>query len=164
MGFHGEALSAPHPTPQAGGPPLVGCPRLLIQYIRSYPPYPRPFLHPQPEGTPCRGDRDPLITVTFFFLNEMATRSLYATGMKTQSLIVCTLIWASVMNTKPQNLMFVYVWNFCAWCGSLASFCLSTFCILCMLATGAGVFITVLSILTQCDLHCLIHSKKKCTK
>jgi hypothetical protein len=25
--------------PQAGGPPLVGCPQLLIQYIRSYPPY-----------------------------------------------------------------------------------------------------------------------------
>jgi hypothetical protein len=27
------------PNPQAGRPPLVGCPRLLIQYIRSYPPY-----------------------------------------------------------------------------------------------------------------------------
>ena len=26
------------PNPQAGGPPLVGCPRLLIQFIRSYPP------------------------------------------------------------------------------------------------------------------------------
>jgi hypothetical protein len=26
-------------NPQAGGPPLVGCPRLLIQYIRSYHPY-----------------------------------------------------------------------------------------------------------------------------
>jgi hypothetical protein len=25
------------PKPEAGGPPLVGCPRLLIQYIRSYP-------------------------------------------------------------------------------------------------------------------------------
>jgi hypothetical protein len=25
--------------PQAGGPPTVGCPRLLIQYIRSYRPY-----------------------------------------------------------------------------------------------------------------------------
>jgi hypothetical protein len=25
--------------PQAEGPPLVGCPRLLIQYICSYPPY-----------------------------------------------------------------------------------------------------------------------------
>jgi hypothetical protein len=26
------------PNPQAGGPPVVGCPRLRIQYIRSYPP------------------------------------------------------------------------------------------------------------------------------
>jgi len=30
----------PHPsTPQAGGPAVVGCPRLFIQYIHSYPPY-----------------------------------------------------------------------------------------------------------------------------
>jgi len=48
------------PNPEAGGPPLVGCPRLLIQSIRSYPPYRRPFLYPQPEDAPCRGDRDPL--------------------------------------------------------------------------------------------------------
>jgi hypothetical protein len=27
------------PNPQAGGLPLVGFPRLLIQYICSYPPY-----------------------------------------------------------------------------------------------------------------------------
>jgi hypothetical protein len=27
------------PNPQAGGPPLVGCPPLLIRYIRSYRPY-----------------------------------------------------------------------------------------------------------------------------
>jgi hypothetical protein len=47
------------PNPQAGGPPLVGCPQLLIQFIHSYPPYRRPFLHPQPENVPCRGDRDP---------------------------------------------------------------------------------------------------------
>jgi hypothetical protein len=32
------------PNPQAGGSPRVGCPRLLIQYIRSYPPNWRPFL------------------------------------------------------------------------------------------------------------------------
>jgi len=37
-------------NPQAGGPPLVGCPRLLIQSIRVYPPHWRPFLHPQPEA------------------------------------------------------------------------------------------------------------------
>ena len=48
------------PNPQAGGPPLVGCPPLLIQFIRSYTPYRRPFLYPQPEDAPCRGDRDPL--------------------------------------------------------------------------------------------------------
>jgi hypothetical protein len=30
---------SPTPNPQAGGPPLIGCPRLLIQYINSYPPY-----------------------------------------------------------------------------------------------------------------------------
>ena len=48
------------PNSQAGGPPLVGCPRLLIQYIRSYPPYVEAV--PQPEDVPCRDDRDPLIT------------------------------------------------------------------------------------------------------
>jgi hypothetical protein len=30
---------SPTPNHQAGGPTRVGCPRLLIQYIRSYPPY-----------------------------------------------------------------------------------------------------------------------------
>jgi hypothetical protein len=29
----------PTPNPQAGGPPLFGSPRLLIQYILSHPPY-----------------------------------------------------------------------------------------------------------------------------
>ena len=38
--FYREGLLAPLPTPPppAGGPPLVGCRRLLIQFIRSYPP------------------------------------------------------------------------------------------------------------------------------
>jgi hypothetical protein len=53
------------PNPQAGGPPLVGCPRLLIQCICSCPPYRRPFLHPQPEDAPCCGDRDPQNTAIF---------------------------------------------------------------------------------------------------
>jgi len=48
-------------NPQDKGPPLVGCPRLLIRYIRSYPQYWRPFLNPQLEDAPCRGDRDPLL-------------------------------------------------------------------------------------------------------
>ena len=50
------------PNTQAGKPSLFGCPRLLIQYIRSYPPHWRPFLNSQPEDASCCGDRDPLIT------------------------------------------------------------------------------------------------------
>jgi hypothetical protein len=46
---------SPTPNPHAGGPPLVGCPRLLSQYIRSYPPYLEAV--PQPEDAPCRGDK-----------------------------------------------------------------------------------------------------------
>jgi hypothetical protein len=62
------------PNPQARGPPLVGCPRLLIQFIRSCPPYRRPFLHPQPEDAPCRGDRDPhsWSCIALLFLNPGA--------------------------------------------------------------------------------------------
>ena len=52
------------PNPQYGGLPLLGCPRLLIQYIRSYTPYWRQFFHPQSEDAPCCGDRDLLITAT----------------------------------------------------------------------------------------------------
>ena len=33
--FYSVRLLASRQTPQAGGPLLVGCPRLLIQYIRS---------------------------------------------------------------------------------------------------------------------------------
>ena len=34
---------------------------MLIQYIRSYPPYWRPFLPPERKDAPCTGDRDALI-------------------------------------------------------------------------------------------------------
>ena len=57
--FHSVALVlilvvGTSPNPQRGGPPLVGCPRRLIQYIRSCHPYWRPFLHLQPEGSSSR--------------------------------------------------------------------------------------------------------------
>jgi len=58
MRSYGEELSAPRPTPQVTGPPLVASPRLFSQYICNYPPYWRPFLHLEP------GDMDPLVAVT----------------------------------------------------------------------------------------------------
>jgi hypothetical protein len=53
-----EAGSAT-PSIQAGETPLLGCPRLLIQYIQSISG--GRLLHPQPEDPPCYGDRDPRI-------------------------------------------------------------------------------------------------------
>jgi hypothetical protein len=84
------------PKPQAGGPPFVGCLRLIIQYIRSSPPYWRPFLHPQPEDAPRRGGKDPLVTaersllklifsefqmVTSFFLHCYVRLTVLCHGM-----------------------------------------------------------------------------------
>ena len=60
-------------------------PRLLIQYIRGYPPYWTPFLHPQPEETPCRGDRDPLIMGKTVILFTIISKSL---GPYSKSLLV----------------------------------------------------------------------------
>jgi hypothetical protein len=60
--FTGRDVST-SPNPQAGGPPLVGSPRLLILFIHRIPLYRRPFLRPQHEDAPCHGDRDPLNTV-----------------------------------------------------------------------------------------------------
>jgi hypothetical protein len=37
--FLRRGVVSPTINTQAGGTPLVGCPRLLIQYIHSYPPY-----------------------------------------------------------------------------------------------------------------------------
>jgi hypothetical protein len=37
--FYGEELLASRQTPQAGGSPLIGCLRVLIQYIYSYAVY-----------------------------------------------------------------------------------------------------------------------------
>ena len=50
------------PNTQVGGRPLVGRPRLLIQYIRSYLPYWRPFVQPQAADASYNVDRHPLIT------------------------------------------------------------------------------------------------------
>jgi hypothetical protein len=46
------------PKPKDGIPPLVGCPRLLIQYIHSLPLNWKLFLPPQPEHVPRRGESD----------------------------------------------------------------------------------------------------------
>jgi len=71
ISFYGEELLAPCPTPKL----LVGCPRLLIQYTHSYPPYLETVL-PQPEDTPCHCDRDPLIMDQILEVSEIKRKLL----------------------------------------------------------------------------------------
>ena len=73
----GVVSTSPNPPHPAGGPPLVGCPRMLIQFIRSYPPYRRPFLYPQPEDAPCRGDKDTLHGKALYTSRELCSWTLH---------------------------------------------------------------------------------------
>ena len=58
-----EGVVSTSANTQAEGPPQVGCPQLIIQFIVSYPPNLRPSLYPQPEDAPCRGDSEPLTQI-----------------------------------------------------------------------------------------------------
>ena len=57
--FYGEVWSAPRPTPNLKDHLLSAVRDCLFNIFTAIW---RPFLHPQPEDVPCRGDRDPIIT------------------------------------------------------------------------------------------------------
>jgi hypothetical protein len=58
--FYGEELLAPRPTPKLEYHPLSVVRDCLFNVFAATLDNWRPFLHPQPEDAPCRGDRDPL--------------------------------------------------------------------------------------------------------
>ena len=90
-------VASTSPNPQAGGPPLVGCPRLLIQFIRSYPPLRRPILYPQPEDAPCRGDRDPL-HMAFRSIRKANTKLMLVFSVFVITCLRCKQVVVSVAN------------------------------------------------------------------
>jgi hypothetical protein len=59
--FYGEELLALRPTPKLEGHPVPAVRDCLFNVFAATLHIHRPFLHPQPEDAPCRGDRDPLI-------------------------------------------------------------------------------------------------------
>jgi hypothetical protein len=61
--FYGEELLAPRPTPKLDDHPLSAVRDCLFNVFAATLHIRRPFLHPQPEDAPCRGDRDTLIMV-----------------------------------------------------------------------------------------------------
>jgi hypothetical protein len=64
INFYGEVLLAPLPTPKLEDHPLSAVRDCLFNIFAATLHIWRPFLHPQAEDAPCRGDRGPLITVT----------------------------------------------------------------------------------------------------
>jgi hypothetical protein len=55
-----EELLATRPTPKLEDHPLSAVRDWLFNVFAATLHIRRPFLHPQPEDAPCRGDRDPL--------------------------------------------------------------------------------------------------------
>ena len=60
--FYGEKLLAPRPTRKLEDHPLSAVRDRLCNVFAATLHMWRPFIHPQPEDAPCRGDGDPLIT------------------------------------------------------------------------------------------------------
>jgi hypothetical protein len=61
--FYGEELLALCPKPKLHDHPSSAVCDCLFDIFAATIPYWRPFLEPQPEDAPCRGDRDPLVIV-----------------------------------------------------------------------------------------------------
>ena len=62
LNSYGEELLAPRQTRNLDSLPLSAVCNCLLNIFAATLHTWRPFLHPQPEDVPCRGDRDPLIT------------------------------------------------------------------------------------------------------
>jgi hypothetical protein len=90
INFSRRGVVSTSPNPQDGVPPRVGCPRLLIQNIRSYPPYVQAVppsatwgrAMPWWQGPTCHCDRDPLVTLKTF--RYFSHRALSVTSRKKQ--------------------------------------------------------------------------------
>jgi hypothetical protein len=72
--FYGEELLAPRPTPKQEDH-LLSAVRdcIFAATLHIW----RPFLHPQPEDAPCRGDRDTLIMVCLKLKYELIPKLDY---------------------------------------------------------------------------------------
>ena len=75
------------PTPKLEYHPLsAACDCLFI--IRSYPVHWRPFLHPQPEEAPYRGDKEPLIMANHSYRYEYISLKRYVFASTENFLVI----------------------------------------------------------------------------
>jgi hypothetical protein len=80
------------PKPQAGGPPLTSRLRLIIQYIRNYPPYLEAVPPSATRGAPWGGDRDPHIVVCGWTFLIKQIRSEFRVKLRFQSIDIYNMI------------------------------------------------------------------------
>jgi hypothetical protein len=86
--FYGEELLAPRPTPKLEDHPLSAVRDCLFKIFAAALLIWRPFLNPQPEDAPCRGDRDPLITfviISKVLPDILSTASFQKGGFESKS-------------------------------------------------------------------------------
>ena len=102
--FYDEECVSTSPNPQPGGPPIVGCPRLFIQYTRSYPSGGL-LLLPQREDAKCCGDRNPLIRAVCWC--SLIFR--FSIFFFSYSVIVSRTSCSSLFVTRPGNLSADYL-------------------------------------------------------
>jgi len=62
--FYDQELLAIHPTPRIKEKPLSAVRDCIFNIFAATLHTWGPFLHPQPEDAPCRGNKDPPITET----------------------------------------------------------------------------------------------------
>jgi hypothetical protein len=108
--FLSWGVVSPPPNLQAGGPPLVGCPRLLIQYIHSYPPYLEAFSSIRNLRT-CHAvvTRDPLNMEVFMKLDEIGARL----ELKSQKTLRCLAKETSILKSSATKVMKLFIlWSY----------------------------------------------------
>ena len=118
MCFLWRGVVSTSPNPQAGGPPLISCPQLLIQFIHSYPPYWRPFLHPQPEDAPCHGDRDPHSwTFTAYWAKLDMSLGNWAHAIRTEEILPGMWLtrWMTALSLYSVIQLWICIFNHPLW-------------------------------------------------
>jgi hypothetical protein len=84
--FYGQELLAPRPTPRLENHPLSGVRDCLFNVFAATLHNWRPFLQPQPEDAPCRGDRNvPPMLHTHLHLHVTLKVRLYGSSFRASS-------------------------------------------------------------------------------
>jgi hypothetical protein len=99
--FYCEELLTPLPTPKLEGHPLSAVRNCLFNIFTAALHIRRPFLHPQPEDAPCRGDRDPTKKWYIAPVRKLLARTSYFRLDASHMRILRCLLGIATLMTSP---------------------------------------------------------------